>query len=42
MREEAPANDCVVGIVKFEEERLTWGERAKLPTPAWLPKVHLI
>jgi hypothetical protein len=42
VREEAPANDGVVGVVKLEEEGLTGGERAKLPTTAWLPEVHLI
>jgi hypothetical protein len=42
VREEARANDGVVGVVKFEEEGLTGGERAKLSTPAWLPEVHLI
>ena len=42
MREEAPTYDGVVGVVKLEEEGLTGNERAKLPTPAWLPEVHLI
>ena len=42
MREEAAANDGVVGVVKLEEKGFTGGERAKLPTPAWLPEVHLI
>ena len=42
MRKEAPANDSVVGVVKLEEKGLTGSERPKLPTPAWLPEVHLI
>jgi hypothetical protein len=42
MREEAPANDGVVGLMKLEEEGLTGSERPKLPTPAWVPEIHLI
>src|SRR6266545_3409878 len=37
--EESTTDDEVLGRVQFEEQRLTGGQGAKLPTATWLPEV---
>jgi hypothetical protein len=39
--EEAPAGYPVVRVMGLEEERLAWGENAKLPATAGLPEIDL-
>lgn len=42
MAEHPAANDEVIRRMEFEQEELTWLQRAKVGRATWLPEIHLI